>query len=334
MAERKSNYKENTSFSSVVFKDKSPVLEVELNEIQDIVNTKISRIIKSIGQGVISLSEDSITYNKTTKKVVVKNCVVLEESGLTVYVKEASLDVDKTVRCIYFLLNEKLVTGSDVINENGMKTGASRVDNTIIDPRYGVETSNRLVTEFTLLGDLSFPTTKGVVPLGKISEDLNTFNVYEGGINNKVTNQIKDITNTTLSEKWNVGEEITDLGQIDSKRSIKDILTALLGGVKYVFGYFKKTVVVEATLSGWTTTTNASKQEMHVQRINVAGIKAGDTPIVSHSLESSVSDPVLVKERWKAYSCLDKVLVYDGYVELICYRKKPKRNFFLAVKGG
>lgn len=328
MAERKSNYKENTSFSSVVFKDKSPVLEVELNEIQDIVNTKISRIIKSIGQGVISLSEDSITYNKTTKKVVVKNCVVLEESGLTVYVKEASLDVDKTVRCIYFLLNEKLVTGSDVINENGMKTGASRVDNTIIDPRYGVETSNRLVTEFTLLGDLSFPTTKGVVPLGKISEDLNTFNVYEGGINNKVTNQIKDITNTTLSEKWNVGEEITDLGQIDSKRSIKDILTALLGGVKYVFGYFKKTVVVEATLSGWTGT------DVFKQRVSVAGIKEGDTPIISHSIENGMTDPVTIKERWKAYSCVDKVLVFNDYIEVICYRKKPKRNFFLAVKGG
>lgn len=328
MAERKSNYKENTSFSSVVFKDKSPVLEVELNEIQDIVNTKISRIIKSIGQGVISLSEDSITYNKTAKKVVVKNCVVLEESGLTVYVKEASLGIDSTNTCVYFLLNEKLVTGSDVINENGMKTGAPRVDNTIIDPRYGVETSNRLVTEFTLLGANSFPTTKGVVPLGKISEDLTTFNVYEGGINNKVKSQAKDITNTALPENWNVGGEITDLGQIDSKRSIKDILNALLGGLKYLFNYFKKTVVVEATLSGWTGT------DVFKQRINVAGIKEGDTPIISHSIENGATDPTLIKERWKAYSCVDKVLVFNGYVEVICYRKKPKRNFFLAVKGG
>ena len=333
MDERKTNYKENTSFSSVVFKDKSPVLEVELNEIQDIVNTKIARLIKSIGQGVISLSEDSITYNKNTKKLVVKNCVILEESGLTAYVKEASLTLTSNTTCIYFTLTEKLVTGSDVIKENGLE-GASNVTNTIIDTRYGVETSNRIVTEVSLRGSNSFPTTGGIVQIGKLSSDLTTFNVFEGGINNKVKNQAKDITNTSLPENWGTGEEINNLDQIMAKRSIRDILNALYKGIKYVFDYFKKTVIVEVTLSGWNTTTNASKQEMHVQRINVAGIKAGDTPIISHSLESSVSDPILVKERWKAYSCLDKVLVYDGYVELICYRKKPKRNFFLAVKGG
>ena len=327
MADRKTNYRENTAFSSVVFKDKSPVLEVELNEIQDIINTKIARLIKSIGQGVISLSEDSITYNKTSKKLVVKNCVVLEESGLTAYVKEASLVLNSSTTCVYFTLTEKVVTGSDTIKENGLE-GASNVTNTIIDTRYGVETSNRVVTEVSLRGSNSFPTTGGVVQIGKLSGDLTTFNVFEGGINNKVKNQAKDITNTSLPENWGTGEEINNLDQIMAKRSIKDILNSLFKGIKYVFGYFKKTVVVEATLNGWTGT------DVFKQRVSVAGIKAGDTPIVSHSLESSLSDPVVVKERWKAYSCIDKVLVHDGYVELICYRKKPKRNFFLAVKGG
>lgn len=333
MAERKSNYKENTSFSSVVFKDKSPVLEVELNEIQDIVNTKISRIIKSIGQGVISLSDDSITYNKATKKLVVKNCVILEENGLTAYVKETSLVLDSSKTCVYFNLTERVVTGSDSIKENGLE-GASNVTNTIVDTRYGVETSNRVVTEVSLKGSSSFPTTGGVVPIGKLSSDLTTFNVFEGGINNKVKNQAKDITNTALPENWGTDGEINNLEQIKAKRSIRDILNALYKGIKYVFDYFKKTVIVEATLSGWNTTINASKQEMHVQRINVAGIKEGDTPIISHSIENGATDPTIIKERWKAYSCIDKVLVYDGYVELICYRKKPKRNFFLAVKGG
>ena len=57
-----------------------------------------------------------------------------------------------------------------------------------------------------------------------------------------------------------------------------------------------------------------------------------DIPIVSHKLEDGISDAVIIKELWKAYSCLDKVVVYDGYIELICYRKKPNRSFYLAVK--
>ena len=45
-----------------------------------------------------------------------------------------------------------------------------------------------------------------------------------------------------------------------------------------------------------------------------------------------MTDATTIKARWKAYSCLDKVVVYDGYIELICYRKKPLRSFYLAVK--
>ena len=88
----------------------------------------------------------------------------------------------------------------------------------------------------------------------------------------------------------------------------------------------KKVTVVEARVTAWEGTT------VFKQRINIAGIKANDIPIVSHKLEDGISDAVIIKELWKAYSCLDKVVVYDGYIELICYRKKPNRSFYLAVK--
>ena len=88
----------------------------------------------------------------------------------------------------------------------------------------------------------------------------------------------------------------------------------------------KKVTVVEVPVGGWEGTT------IFKQRINIAGIKASDTPIVSHKLEDSISDSATIKGLWKAYSCLDKVVVYDGYIELTCYRKKPNRSFYLAVK--
>ena len=68
------------------------------------------------------------------------------------------------------------------------------------------------------------------------------------------------------------------------------------------------------------------------QRIDIPNIKESDTPIVSHKIEDNMTDASTIKAMWKAYSCLDKVVVYDGYIELICYRKKPNRSFYLAVK--
>lgn len=88
----------------------------------------------------------------------------------------------------------------------------------------------------------------------------------------------------------------------------------------------KKVTVVEVPVDGWEGTT------IFRQRINIAGIKASDTPIVSHKLEDGISDSATIKGLWKAYSCLDKVVVYDGYIELICFRKKPQKSFYLAVK--
>lgn len=88
----------------------------------------------------------------------------------------------------------------------------------------------------------------------------------------------------------------------------------------------RTTTIVEALATKWEGSS------IFKQRINIPGIKGTDTPIVSHKIEDNMTDATTIKARWKAYSCLDKVVVYDGYIELICYRKKPQRSFYLAVK--
>lgn len=69
-------------------------------------------------------------------------------------------------------------------------------------------------------------------------------------------------------------------------------------------------------------------------RINVAGLKSEDTPIISHKLLDGVTDAGVIKGAWKAYSCIDKVEIFDGYMIVKCFRKKPQQNIFLTVKGG
>ena len=88
----------------------------------------------------------------------------------------------------------------------------------------------------------------------------------------------------------------------------------------------RTTTIVEALDTKWEGNT------IFKQRIDIPNIKVSDTPIVSHKIEDNMTDASTIKAMWKAYSCLDKVAVYDGYIELICYRKKPKKSFYLAVK--
>lgn len=88
-----------------------------------------------------------------------------------------------------------------------------------------------------------------------------------------------------------------------------------------------KSVVVNVTNDRW------SGSAPFTQRIEVQGIKAVDTPIISHWLLDGVTDATTIKGAWKAYSCIDRIDTYDGYIIVTCFRKKPIQSFFLAIKG-
>ena len=72
----------------------------------------------------------------------------------------------------------------------------------------------------------------------------------------------------------------------------------------------------------------------YVARIEVAGLKASDTPVVSHKLQDGVTDAGAIKGAWKSYSCIDKIEIYDGYMLVKSFRKKPMQDVWLMVKGG
>ena len=69
-------------------------------------------------------------------------------------------------------------------------------------------------------------------------------------------------------------------------------------------------------------------------RVEVEGLKASDTPIVGHKLQDGLTDAGVIKAAWKAYSCIDKIETYDGYMLVKCFRKQPMQDIWLAVKGG
>nr|DAW31878.1 MAG TPA: hypothetical protein [Caudoviricetes sp.] len=136
------------------------------------------------------------------------------------------------------------------------------------------------------------------------------------------------IADIELPAAWLESTVISDLNQIEAKRSIKGILSALVAGLRYVHGYFKSTKVVQVKANGFSGVAPYSC------RVDVAGLRANDTPIISHKLQDGLTDAGIIKAAWKSYSCIDRIEVYDGYMIVKCYRKKPQQDIWLAVKGG
>ena len=144
----------------------------------------------------------------------------------------------------------------------------------------------------------------------------------------KISSTDGAIADVNLPAAWAESMTISDLNQIEAKRSIKGILSALVGGLEYLQDYFKKVRVVQLRASAFSSTAP------YTARIEVAGLKASDTPIISHKLQDNLTDIGTIKACWKAYSCIDKIETYDGYMLVKSFRKKPIQDIWLAVKGG
>ena len=136
------------------------------------------------------------------------------------------------------------------------------------------------------------------------------------------------IANINMPAAWIEATTVSDLNQIEAKRSIKSILSALVGGLKYLQDYFKKVRVVQLRASAFSSTAP------YTARIDIAGLKASDIPIISHKIQDNLTDIGTIKACWKAYSCIDKIETYDGYMLVKSFRKKPIQDIWLSVKGG
>ena len=69
------------------------------------------------------------------------------------------------------------------------------------------------------------------------------------------------------------------------------------------------------------------------QILQVATLKDGDTPTVSQHISEGESRADIIKAQEKAYGCINTGIVSNGELKLICYVKKPKVAFFIAIKG-
>lgn len=156
-----SNYSKDTSFSSVLFGSEKPVLEVELNEMQQILNVKIARVLKALGTKVLFLVKP--TGNVSQKKLTLNNTLVFEESGgYVIEIDTATITYSSVLKEIYLRLEEVDVGYADTLHSYG-NTGGVAIVNPIKDSRMPGETSRRKCVVYTLMAGETVPTNTDTV---------------------------------------------------------------------------------------------------------------------------------------------------------------------------
>lgn len=128
-------------FEMVVFGEGSSVLEVELNEVQSLVYQKFKRLFLVLGN--VS-SEGAIKYlngNVILNGVFILNGYLFECNNISVPVSEGE--------SIYMSVTTGVSTKDSTVRKNGYVDG-DVIENTIVDPRWKVETTQRRTIEFNV----------------------------------------------------------------------------------------------------------------------------------------------------------------------------------------
>jgi hypothetical protein len=140
-----SNYKDNAGVSSVVFGAEKPLLEVEMNEVQEVQKTMLRRAIKNLlGDGITDLSK--ITFADGTLKIGDKCSLVVD--GFMV--ECTGLSIPATSGTVYLQVWEDVVSYNETLKVEGNQQSSSTVANFFKDNRSPAETTKRKVVKYTL----------------------------------------------------------------------------------------------------------------------------------------------------------------------------------------
>lgn len=190
-----SNYDEKSSFSDIVFGAEKPLLETELNEMQQIIGTKLKYLFNVLGSCVNSVygSESESIFLVNNNVLHVKDCIVTTVDGNIFYVKDESIPITSGYKA-FFKVWEEVEDYLSELKEYGNIKGSS-VPNKIKDERNGEETTRRTVLKHELMKGVSIPSDTDKVKYIGVGEYTDTgFEAYTNGFLNETNKALLDIT--------------------------------------------------------------------------------------------------------------------------------------------
>jgi hypothetical protein len=180
-----SKFNKEANFSSIRFGADAPLLETELNELQDIQNEIITSISKEVLPNGISNTSKVMFSNGT---LTVNDCKFIVD-GIIINVEEPLKIAVSNNDIIYLEVVEEVKTFQDTIKKLGNSQSSENVPNEIRDARLGFESSRRVQVTFNLVKHKSNPKAK-YLEVGKLIN--NVFNITVLNYNNSFKFQDKD----------------------------------------------------------------------------------------------------------------------------------------------
>lgn len=217
------NYKDNAGVSGVVFGAEKPLLEVEMNEMQEVQKTMLRNAIKSImGDGITDLGK--ITFSDGTLSIGDK--CALSVDGYLVECTGLSIELEDN-QTAYLQVWEETVSYGDTLKEEGNQQSTDEVQNWFKDNRSQAETSRRKVIKYTLstsetlnVHNLAIASVSGgvmtklckEVSMSSLSKQVIDLRVQMGTLEDGVLGVEVDLTNNTVTrtgdnQYWNPGSD-------------------------------------------------------------------------------------------------------------------------------
>lgn len=165
---RQTNFNPEAEYSGIIFGAGVPLLEVELNEFQQILNHKHREVYKTyLGDGILATGE----YKYINKNLSIKNEKAVVD-GYVITIEEANIPANDNEE-VYLVVSEKIVTGKDQILKHGCMSSTKNetVKNKIIDERVGYETTKRLQLQYNLYTKAKLPKEGSKLKLGSVKNN-------------------------------------------------------------------------------------------------------------------------------------------------------------------
>ena len=180
-----SKFNKEANFKSVKFGADAPLLETELNELQDIQHELTTSIAKEILPNGVDNTSRIVFSNGS---ITINNCKFLVEGNVLNVKQLLKLPVSNN-ETVYLEVFEEVKTFQDSIKRLGNSQTSENVPNEIGDIRIGIETSRRVQVIVNLVKQKSNQNAK-YLEIGQLSN--NVFNVTVLNYNNSFKFQDKD----------------------------------------------------------------------------------------------------------------------------------------------
>jgi hypothetical protein len=143
--EKRSNYNKDAGVVQVKIGFEKPVLEVELNEMQEIQRQRVKDVIQAVVPNSV-LHGGTYTYSNGIFKIQEVTAII---EGEIIYIPSLQISAGND-DIIYIKVWEKEVTATTVMKAYGNEQGEV-IPNYIVDSRVGQETSRRIVLAYDLV---------------------------------------------------------------------------------------------------------------------------------------------------------------------------------------